>query len=166
MQPDEPSAAAFAIRAHGDQRYGDKPYATHLLAVVHNLRRFGQGRIELVCSAWLHDTVEDTPVTVEEVLEAFGPEVSAIVDAVTTTAGPDRSTRNAATYLRIAAIPGATTVKLADRIANVEACWSSRSHKLFRYHREYPDFRKALYDDGHTTLDMWEHLDLILAWGR
>ena len=37
----ESEAASFAIRAHGAQRYGNQPYATHLIAVTENLRRFG-----------------------------------------------------------------------------------------------------------------------------
>ncbi|MCO4747344.1 MAG: HD domain-containing protein [Proteobacteria bacterium] len=165
MTLDESAAAAFAIRAHGDQRYGDQPYVSHLVAVSHNLRRFGQGRIELVCAAWLHDTVEDTPVRVEEVRELFGPEVAAIVDAVTTQPGPNRKARNALTYPRIVATPGAVTVKLADRIANVEACWASQSYKLFRYRDEYPAFREAMRDDANLPrLVMWDHLDTLLGW--
>jgi (p)ppGpp synthase/HD superfamily hydrolase len=165
MTLDESAAAAFAIRAHGDQRYGEQPYVSHLVAVTHNLRRFGQGRIELICAAWLHDTVEDTQVTVDEVRAAFGDDVAAIVDAVTTQAGPDRTSRNALTYPRIVAIPGAVTVKLADRIANVEACWSNQSYKLFRYRDEYPGFREAMRDDAHLpTLAMWDHLDKLLGW--
>lgn len=162
MLPDESEIAAFAIRAHRDQRYGDRPYASHLIDVVENLRRFGVDTPELVAAAWLHDTVEDTAVTVQEVAERFGPRVAALVSAVTTSPGPTRKERLVHTYPRIAATEGAVLVKLADRIANVEACWSTRDRRLFMYREEYPAFRAALRVEGEVP-QMWAHLDRLLA---
>lgn len=158
------SAAAMAIEAHGEQKYGDRPYAAHLITVVENLHRFGVATPTLLAAAWLHDTVEDTAVGLEHVREVLGADVARLVHAVTTEAGPDRKTRNAATYPKIRETPGATVLKLCDRIANVEACWASRSHKLFMYRDEYPAFREALRDDeDHVALALWAHLDRLLG---
>ena len=54
-------AEAFAVAAHGDQRYAGGPYRDHLAAVVRVLREYGyDGPYE--AAGWLHDVVEDTPV--------------------------------------------------------------------------------------------------------
>lgn len=162
-------AAATAIDAHGEQKYGgNRPYVVHLVKVVENLHRFGVATPELVAAAWLHDTVEDTNVGLDVIRERFGERVAALVDAVTTVkVGDTRKQRNAATYPKIAATPDAVKLKLADRIANVESCWVDRNHKLFTYRDEYPDFRRALRRDGdHVTDAMWAHLDELMKFGR
>jgi (p)ppGpp synthase/HD superfamily hydrolase len=78
----EEDARAFAIVRHGDQRYGQRPYVTHLAAVRAVLRDFDIGGA-LGVAAWLHDLVEDTPTTRDEVAERFGPAVAALVWAAT-----------------------------------------------------------------------------------
>ena len=52
-------AREFAIIAHGEQRYGDEPYASHLAAVVQIMDDFGLPA-EFKVAGWLHDVVEDT----------------------------------------------------------------------------------------------------------
>jgi (p)ppGpp synthase/HD superfamily hydrolase len=78
MTADEERARAFAIAAHGNQRYGEQPYEVHLAAVRQVLFDFGHGG-ELAIAAWLHDTVEDTDVTVEQIELEFGSAVAALV---------------------------------------------------------------------------------------
>ena len=56
------TAKAFAIKAHGEQRYGDLLYAAHLAAVEEVLLRFGFRDEALLNAAWLHDVVEDTEI--------------------------------------------------------------------------------------------------------
>jgi (p)ppGpp synthase/HD superfamily hydrolase len=53
-------ARAFAIKAHGEQRYGDQRYSFHLEAVAELLHPFG---IDAQTVGYLHDVVEDTPLT-------------------------------------------------------------------------------------------------------
>jgi (p)ppGpp synthase/HD superfamily hydrolase len=160
-----PRAIALAAEAHGEQRYGTRPYLAHLLAVVENLHRFGVADDDLVCAAWLHDVVEDTEVARGEVEDRFGPRVAALVHAVTTEDGRDRKERSERTYPKISGTPGAVRLKLADRIANVESCWADRSRKLFMYEREYATFREHLRDESdQVTAPMWEHLDKLLGW--
>ena len=161
------NAREFAIAAHGDQRYGDGPYQVHLAAVAAVLDRFGIATDPLRQAAWLHDTVEDTDTTREQIAERFGDHVAALVWAVTNEAGPNRRARNAATYPKIARQPGAVLLKLADRIANVESCIASGDRRLSMYAREYPGFRAALRSDGdEVARPLWDHLDALIGTGR
>ena len=164
MKSPQARAAALAVEAHGSQKYGNRPYVSHLVRVVETLHQFGVVTEELETAGWLHDVVEDTATTLDTLRLEFGDRVADLVHAVTTEPGPTREDRNLLTYPKIRATPGATVLKLCDRIANVETCWETRSRKLFMYHREYPGFRSALCDDAdHQSLAVWEHLDQLLA---
>ncbi len=68
------------MRAHGDQvRKGTSvPYVSHLFGVA-ALVLEGGGDEDLAIAGLLHDVLEDTSVTVEQVAEAFGPRVAAVV---------------------------------------------------------------------------------------
>ncbi len=72
-----------AVLHHGDQtrRSGD-PYITHPLAVTTILAELGMTPPTL-CAALLHDTVEDTPYTLEQLRSDFGDEITLLVDGVT-----------------------------------------------------------------------------------
>ncbi|HPG39827.1 MAG TPA: HD domain-containing protein [bacterium] len=73
-------AIMFAARAHdGQKRKGtDIPYITHPFAVAMLLLREGCGE-DTVIAGLLHDVVEDTPVTIEQLEAEFGAQVAAIV---------------------------------------------------------------------------------------
>ena len=160
-------AMALAARVHRGQRYGPHPYLFHLMQVVANLERFGVSNPDLEAAAWLHDAVEDTDLTLEDVRGALSARVAELVDAVTVEDGPNRKTRYAKTYPKIKATPGAVALKLADRIANVEHSWATRDSRLFMYQREYRDFRSALRDPAAgQTKPMWDHLDGLLGFRR
>lgn len=79
------SAAAFARDRHAGQlRKGtDVPYIVHPAGVAAILARHYPDRDELVAAGWLHDTLEDTDTTADEIATAFGPEVRRLVEAVT-----------------------------------------------------------------------------------
>lgn len=150
--PLEQAARRFAEERHGGQQYGDRPYVVHLEAVRAVLHDFGHDG-EIAAAAWLHDVVEDTPTTREEVAERFGDEVASLVWAVTGV-GSNRKERCASAYAKIRAFPAAATLKLADRIANVEA--SLGSPRLVMYRAEWPAFREALSGLGDDR--MWSRL--------
>jgi len=115
---------SFAIERHGDQRYGSRMYSHHLLAVVKVLMDVGVGigghDYALLTAAKLHDIVEDTETTIDEVRHLYGDEVADYVWAVTGV-GENRKERNKSQYAKIAALPKAAILKVADRIANAEA---------------------------------------------
>ncbi|MFE7722645.1 HD domain-containing protein [Nocardia rhizosphaerihabitans] len=155
----ETEAREFAVEAHGDQRYGDHPYITHLAAVRAVLDDFGYNG-SLAVAAWLHDVVEDTPVTAEEVESRFGREVLDLVWAVTGI-GPDRKARNLDAFSKITAHPPAVILKLADRTANAEASPPGSSW-MGMYRTEHPTFKAhlgGLLADDPTVARMWERLE-------
>ena len=77
-------AFEFALTAHGDQvRKGLRvPFVSHLMAVSALVMEHG-GDAESAAAALLHDTLEDTPTTAEELRDAFGERIAAIVAACT-----------------------------------------------------------------------------------
>ena len=185
MRGDSPlvaAARAFAIGAHGDQRYGKgeqaPPYVAHLDEVAGVLRELAAapGGIELA-AAYLHDVVEDTDTTaatIETAFAHFGADVAARLAAIaiarfcTDEPGPNRKQRKAATYARmrrdVAAAPAwigdAVRVKLADRIANLRASHRDNPSLLEMYRRESASFREALYVAGLCE-PMWAEHDRL-----
>jgi (p)ppGpp synthase/HD superfamily hydrolase len=158
----QPSAAReFARAQHADQPYDGGPYDNHLAAVAAVLDRFGYESETLHTAAWLHDVVEDTETEISEVESRFGADVATLVWAVTSEPGQNRKERNALTYPKIRALPGATILKLADRIANVENGLASGSSLTQMYRKEHPAFKEALYVPGVADA-MWAHLDQLL----
>lgn len=157
------AAQAFATTAHGDQMYGENvPYIVHLGHVAEVLTRFGFDSDDLIVSAWLHDTVEDTDATITQIELMFGRNVADIVGRVTNEPGKNRKERHAKTYPKIQASLDATTLKLADRIANVEASVEDQSKQLKMYRKEHEAFKSLLYKPGvHDR--MWRHLDFIIG---
>jgi (p)ppGpp synthase/HD superfamily hydrolase len=124
----EERAKAFATRAHAaiDQRrkYTNEPYINHPAAVVELVRSVPHTE-EMLAAAWLHDTVEDTGVTLAELREEFGREVSNLVLELTDVSKPsdgNRKKRKALDRAHTAkASPEAKTVKLADLIDNTRS---------------------------------------------
>ena len=78
-------AVTFALRYHGDQkRPTGAPYAEHLLEALEVLvRGAGVSDPDVLCAAVLHDVVEDTPCTIDDVRAAFGDRVADMVGWVT-----------------------------------------------------------------------------------
>jgi guanosine-3',5'-bis(diphosphate) 3'-pyrophosphohydrolase len=163
VSPVDKKAREFARTAHRDQRYGSGSFFDeHLARVVATLLRFGEDNPTLLAAGWLHDVVEDTPVTIETIRSEFGDEIADLVDRLTDERGGSRRERQHKTHRKIRAVVGAVRIKLADRIANVEACIETQSPLLDRmYRKEYARFREDLYSPG-TYRDMWEHLDRLL----
>ncbi|HSR86467.1 MAG TPA: RelA/SpoT family protein [Streptosporangiaceae bacterium] len=73
--------AAARLHAGQSRRSGD-PYITHPLAVATILAELGMPH-DTICAALLHDTVEDTQYTVDQLREEFGEDIAALVDGVT-----------------------------------------------------------------------------------
>ncbi len=149
---DEVRARQFAVEAHGAQKYGDQPYQSHLAAVVQVLADFGYTGLWAV-SGWLHDTLEDTKATHRDI-ENFGHHVYRLVWAVTGE-GKNRKERNADIYRKCREYAPAVVLKLADRIANVEAAQDNPKMRRM-YGREAQEFYEALGEYGDSR--MWERL--------
>lgn len=157
-------ARAFAVRAHGAQLYGSRPYAWHLDMVAAILEPWG-GEAQVV--GWLHDVIEDTDVTREQVAAEFGPFVAECVALLTDEPGATRRDRKPATYRKLARVEGraelALIVKAADRLANVRCCVADRAARLLRTYRdEHALFREAARRPGLCD-PLWDELDALLA---
>ena len=72
-------AELFAKDKHRNQKYGDKPYYTHLEQVVSRLKAIGITDEDVLCAAWLHDTIEDTDTTFDDIEQRFGSNVAVMV---------------------------------------------------------------------------------------
>jgi guanosine-3',5'-bis(diphosphate) 3'-pyrophosphohydrolase len=151
------SARALAIASHGEQRYADEPYMRHLEEVVRVL--IGNGadssipaHLDVLCAAWLHDTLEDTGLESSQIEVDFGRNVLEIVRAVTDQPGPNRHGRHLATYPRIAELEPAVCVKLADRIANIERSMLLAGAMLRKYLNEHAYFVATLERAPQWTL--------------
>ncbi len=157
-------AMEFAAKAHEGQTYGpNEPYTAHLAAVAKIVA--GDEMAEIV--AWLHDVVEDTPVTLREVGRSFGPFIAECVALLTDEQGVNRKERKAKSHAKLAkAQPQhftALKVKVADRVANVEACVAKgNAGLLFMYRREQESFRAAAYRPGLCD-DLWNRIEAAIA---
>jgi guanosine-3',5'-bis(diphosphate) 3'-pyrophosphohydrolase len=150
-------ARAFAVEAHVAQRYGERPYVYHLAAVVQVLEDFGFSEVA-IAAGWLHDVVEDTPATIEEIASAFGEDVAKLVWAVTGES-EQRDAHSASIHKKILAHPEAASIKLADRIANLEACEAGDKHSV-RYGREHAKFAEVVQPSVSSS--MWERYSKAL----
>jgi len=133
-------AAEFAAHAHRTQR--DKgaqggPYVNHLIEVARLLADAG-APLPVVLAGLLHDTVEDTEVTLAELTEQFGAEVAALVAEVTDDKSLPKAERKA---LQVAKAPrksaGGKMIKLADKTSNLR--------RLVRTPPDWPVARKHEY---------------------
>jgi GTP diphosphokinase / guanosine-3',5'-bis(diphosphate) 3'-diphosphatase len=117
-------ALAFAAHKHRMQRRKDPdatPYINHPIAVADLLANEAGITDEVVLiAAILHDTIEDTLTTRDELRELFGEDVAAIVEELTDDKSLPKETRKQLQIERAAhASPRARLVKLADKICNV-----------------------------------------------
>jgi (p)ppGpp synthase/HD superfamily hydrolase len=164
MQSDTTTRAhEEALRLHAGQLYGSVPYSTHLEDVVGILIGFGHDDPELLAAAWLHDSLEDTDATSDDLEQSFGRRVADLVGAVTDDPeGVNRKARKARPLRLIPTVPGALLLKLADRIANVKRALTSDSPRYIRMYRgEQGSFRDALRREGEADA-MWEALERLL----
>lgn len=124
-------AINFATKAHeGQKRKSGDPYITHCLSVADILIEWGMD-IDSVLAGVLHDTVEDTDVTLEEVEKNFGKPVALLVDGVTKVGQARSGMRDIHSYLpqtkdnlsKLLIAVGedirVIIVKLADRLHNL-----------------------------------------------
>jgi GTP diphosphokinase / guanosine-3',5'-bis(diphosphate) 3'-diphosphatase len=145
-------ALAFAAHKHRDQRRKDpeaSPYINHPIALADVLvNEGGVTDFEVLCAALLHDTVEDTATTPEELAEAFGARVAAIVAEVTDDTRLPKAERKRLQVEHARTLsPQARLVKLADKICNLRdvAQRPPASWDLAR-RREYFDWAKRVVD--------------------
>lgn len=166
-------AASFAAKRHtGQKRKGSdgEPYINHPLEVANLLANVGNvSDFDILIAAVLHDTVEDTGVTKEELEARFGQKVADYVSEVT----DDKSLPNdERKRLQIEHAPhlshGAKQIKLADKISNIADVTNNPPH-------DWPHERKVAYVDwGENVVaglrganpELEKHFDEIVKQAR
>jgi len=119
-------AADLAARRHNGMARkgrGNEPYINHLAEVANLLAAATDGAdAELVAAGWLHDAIEDTETTREELAEKFSPRVASLVVEVTDDMTLPKDQRR---RLQIVDAPhkspDAKLIKIADKISNIRA---------------------------------------------
>lgn len=119
-------AVAFAEKAHeGQKRSSGEPFIVHPLEVANILADMGMD-VDTICAGLLHDTIEDTGATVEEITKIFGPEVAKLVDGVTKLGRISYKTKEEQQvenlrkmFLAMAQDIRVIIIKLADRMHNL-----------------------------------------------
>lgn len=120
------SAYEFAAKAHeGQKRSSGQDYIIHPLAVAYILLEFGMDT-DTICAALLHDVVEDTPATLDDLKKRFGQDVALLVDGVTKLSKIPTNTKEEQQAENIRKILLAMSqdirvmiIKLADRLHNM-----------------------------------------------
>ncbi|MGC2742683.1 MAG: HD domain-containing protein [Candidatus Angelobacter sp.] len=166
------AAARFAAEKHAQQkRKGEngEPYFNHLLEVADLIAASSPKLdVELIMAAFLHDTVEDAGVTLQELERLFGKDVAALVAEVTDDKSLPKETRK---QLQVQHTPEkssrAQTLKLADKISNLRAIISSppvgwsleRKQQYFEWARQVisgiaspNEFLKSEFDKAYQSI--------------
>jgi guanosine-3',5'-bis(diphosphate) 3'-pyrophosphohydrolase len=117
-------ALAFAAHKHRDQRRKDaeaSPYINHPIALAEALAgEGGVSDVEVLAAALLHDTIEDTDTSLEELKREFGGRIAGIVMEVTDDQALPKAERKRLQIEHAAGLSaGAKLVKLADKICNL-----------------------------------------------
>lgn len=141
-------AISVASKAHENQkRKSGEPYITHPLAVAHTLIDWGMD-IDSIIAGVLHDTVEDTETTLEELEKNFGSDVSFLVDGVTKVSQARAGMQDLAEYLpqtkdnlsKLLIAVGQDVrviiIKLADRLHNLQTLQHMPKEKQIKIARE------------------------------
>ena len=185
------SSAERAFKAHADTNHfynDDLPYSFHLqLAMivgdefdyllednetryVTKIRPYREHNYDLtyletvkLAIPW-HDAIEDARYTYNDVVKEIGKHAADIVYAVTNLRGKNRDERaNDEYYKGILETPGATYVKLCDRIANLRFGKLMGSIMTEKYRKEYPEFiRKLHLSTDHDLYDMAHCIEKLL----
>jgi guanosine-3',5'-bis(diphosphate) 3'-pyrophosphohydrolase len=166
-------AAAYAARKHTGQRRKGKegePYINHPLEVANLLASVGEiDDRDVLLAALLHDTVEDTGTTREELAERYGPAVADIVMEVTDDKSLPKQERK---RLQIEHAPrlsdSAKLVKIADKISNITDIldrppddWDEQRR------REYVDWGVAVMEGLRgANAKLEDHFDALVARAR
>lgn len=154
----EQAAMLFAFEKHSEigqkRKYSGRHYIVHPAAVADLVREVPHTQ-QMLAAAWMHDTVEDTTATLEEIHEIFGKEISALVEMLTDISKPEdgnRRTRKEMDRRHTAkASPQGKTIKLADLIHNSKSIISEDPGFAKVYMQEMMDLLEVL-KEGDSTL--------------
>ena len=151
-------ALAYATDAHGSinqiRKYTGEPYIVHPVEVMEIVKSVPHTD-EMLAAALLHDTVEDTDVTLNDIEREFGSDIAELVSSLTDISKPsdgNRAKRKEIDRMHTANAPAAAkTIKLADLISNSDSIVKYDKHFAPVYMREKAQLIEAL-KEGDSTL--------------
>lgn len=150
-------AIAFAAERHANQRRNDvdmTPYINHPIRVLRHLVKVSVSTADVLAAAVLHDTLEDTETTYDELCAEFGPAIALLVQEVTDNTQLPREERRKAQVERVKSMSlGAKLIKLADKLDNVMGVCSSTCTKDVQAAQEYCRFAAAVGDACRPAFD-------------
>lgn len=152
----------FAARKHRDQRRMDDvktPYINHPIGVARILSsEAGITDLEVLMAALLHDTVEDTECTFQEIEEHFGPAVRKIVEEVTDDKSLPKMDRKRLQIEHASlSSPKAKLVKLADKLYNLRDLQRCLPEGWTEHRRlDYFKWAKKVIDELKGTNEIME----------
>jgi RelA/SpoT family (p)ppGpp synthetase len=161
------AAFDFAYQLHDGQfRASGEPYIIHPVAVADLLREIGASAA-VIAAGFLHDVVEDTQVTPEDIEDHFGAEVRALVEGVTKLGGIHFTNKTEAQaenlrrmFLAMASDIRVVLVKLADRLHNMRTLSALKPEKQQRIARETREIYAPLANRLGIGRFKWELEDL------
>ncbi len=130
----------FAKQAHkGVRRLSGEPYIMHPIAVAQIVcSEIGLGSTS-ICAALLHDVVEDTDYTVEDISNIFGPKIAMIVDGLTKISGGifgDKASAQAESFKKLLLTMSddirVILIKISDRLHNMRTLGSQQPNKQYK----------------------------------
>lgn len=127
-------AELFAKDKHHNQKYGNEPYHKHLEAVVTRLKGIGITDEDVLCAAWLHDTIEDTGTTFDEIYQRFGRNIAVMVSSLSKDTSLPKKEKESQYIEQLKIAPWqAQLIKLCDISSNLKelknSSWS-KSKKI------------------------------------
>ncbi|MEM8719444.1 MAG: bifunctional (p)ppGpp synthetase/guanosine-3',5'-bis(diphosphate) 3'-pyrophosphohydrolase [Cyanobacteria bacterium P01_G01_bin.39] len=161
----------FAYRLHeGQTRKSGEQYIAHPIAVASLLRSLGGDHVT-IAAGFLHDVVEDTEVTPEEIEELFGVQVRLLVEGVTKlskfnfSSTTERQAENfRRMFLAMATDIRVIVVKLADRLHNMRTLDHLKPEKQRRISKETRDIFAPLANRLGIGRFKWELEDLCFKY--
>ena len=161
----------FAYQLHqGQYRKSGEPYIIHPVAVASMLRDLG-GSADMIAAGFLHDVVEDTDVTIEEIQERFGSEVRRLVEGVTKLSKINFKNKTESQaenfrrmFLAMAQDIRVIVVKLADRLHNMRTLDHVSERSRLRSAQETRDIFAPLANRLGIWRIKWELEDLAFKY--
>lgn len=156
-------ALMVAEKAHRNQTYDIYPYMYHIRQVAKIAEDLGYDE-SIILGCILHDTLEDTDLSYNDIKKAFGQEVAEIVYCVTDELGRNRDEKKEKTYPKIKSNWKATVVKICDRIANVTHSKDYNKSMYEKYFKENNKFILNIKNNEHPQNEVnkaWEKLENI-----
>ncbi|MBD5560628.1 MAG: bifunctional (p)ppGpp synthetase/guanosine-3',5'-bis(diphosphate) 3'-pyrophosphohydrolase [Clostridia bacterium] len=169
--PEMEKAFALAEEAHdGQLRRSGEPYFTHPLAVSDIIADLGLDNTTIIAGV-LHDVVEDTDVTLEDISSTFSPEIAKLVDGVTKLRKIDFNSREEQQseslrkmFLAMARDIRVVIIKLADRLHNMRTLKYQSEKKQIEKARETLEVYAPLAHRLGISAIKWELEDLSLKY--